>query len=87
MGLLEDYEQQYSVLTAEITSNIGRLGIVSIGKFNFSDVQIYVIYHIFINSSLFLDDRRDLIVEINRGLDESQELVCTTYYFMKPINL
>lgn len=76
MGLLEDYEQQYSVLTAEITSNIGRLGIVSIGKINFSDVQIYVIYQIFINSSLFLDDRRDLIVEINRGLDESQELVC-----------
>lgn len=76
MGLLEDYEQQYSVLTAEITSNIGRLGIVSIGKIYFSDVQIYVIYHIFINSSLFLDDRRDLIVEINRGLDESQELVC-----------
>lgn len=35
MGLLEDYEQQYSVLTAEITSNIGRLGIVSIGKFIF----------------------------------------------------
>lgn len=87
MGLLEDYEQQYSVLTAEITSNIGRLGIVSIGKLHFSDVQNYVIYHIFINSSLFLDDRRDLIVEINRGLDESQELVSTAYYLIKPINL
>lgn len=36
MGLLEDYEQQYSVLTAEITSNIGRLGTVSIGRILFS---------------------------------------------------
>lgn len=25
MALLDDYEQQYSILTAEITSNIGRL--------------------------------------------------------------
>ncbi|KAG5675337.1 hypothetical protein PVAND_005247 [Polypedilum vanderplanki] len=50
-SLLLEYEQQYSVITAEITSNIGRLGAVSI------------------------DDRRNLIVEINRGIDEAQELL------------
>lgn len=33
MGLLEEYEQQYSILTAEITVHIGKLGIVTIGKF------------------------------------------------------
>lgn len=32
MGLLEDYEQQFGQQTAEITSNIGRLSAVSIGK-------------------------------------------------------
>jgi hypothetical protein len=26
-SLLDDYEQQYSVLTAEITAQIGRLGV------------------------------------------------------------
>lgn len=51
MGLLEDYEQSFGQLSAEITSNIGRLSIVSI------------------------DDRRNLIVEINRGIDEAQEIL------------
>lgn len=32
MGLLEEYEQQYSILTAEITVHIGKLGTVSIGE-------------------------------------------------------
>lgn len=29
MGLLEDYEKQYSILTAEVTSNVGRLNVAS----------------------------------------------------------
>lgn len=32
MGLIEEYEQQYSILTAEITVNIGKLSTVSIGE-------------------------------------------------------
>lgn len=32
MGLLEEYEQQYSILTAEITSYIGKLSLAAIGK-------------------------------------------------------
>ncbi|CAG9798327.1 unnamed protein product [Chironomus riparius] len=51
MGLLEEYEQQFGQLSAEITSNIGRL------------------------SSVSIDDRRNLIVEINRGIDEAQEIL------------
>lgn len=39
MGLLEEYEQQYSILTAEITVHIGRLGIVSIGKFFLKNIN------------------------------------------------
>lgn len=29
MGLLEDYEKQYSILTAEVTSNVGRLNVAT----------------------------------------------------------
>ena len=32
-NLLEEYEESFGVLTAEITSNIGRLSIVSIGNY------------------------------------------------------
>lgn len=32
MGLIDDYEQQYSQLTAEATALIGRLAVASGGK-------------------------------------------------------
>lgn len=50
-AILEEYEQQFGSLTAEITSYIGRLSTVSI------------------------DDRRNLIVEINLKIDEATELL------------
>jgi hypothetical protein len=50
-GLLEDFEQQFAQITAEITSSIGKL----------SNVEI--------------NDRRNLIIEINQKIDEAQELV------------
>jgi hypothetical protein len=31
MGLTEEYEKQYSILTAEITSFIGKLSVAEIG--------------------------------------------------------
>lgn len=72
MGLLEDYEKQYSILTAEVTSNIGRLNIaLSPGMRPAGAFQQYVlIYFLY-----FLDVRRNLIIEINRGIDESQEIL------------
>lgn len=33
MGLLQEYENQYSILTAEITSNIGKLKVSALGKY------------------------------------------------------
>lgn len=32
MGLLQEYENQYSILSAEITSCIGKLSVSAIGK-------------------------------------------------------
>lgn len=37
MGLLNEFEQQYSILTAELTTNIGRLSIVNGGKQKFKE--------------------------------------------------
>ncbi|XP_055639675.1 vesicle transport through interaction with t-SNAREs homolog 1A [Toxorhynchites rutilus septentrionalis] len=51
MDLIQDYEQQYAVLTAEITANIGRIG-TSSGA-----------------------ERNSLIADIDRQLEESQELL------------
>lgn len=72
--MMDEYEKQYSVLTAEITSNIGKLAIAEIRKFTsfktFYEKSRYQIFAI-----CFLDNRRDLIVEINRGFDESNEIL------------
>lgn len=75
MGLLEDYEKQYSILTAEVTSSIGRLNIAtSPGRCPISSfVAICSPISYFLWN--FLDVRRNLIVEINRGIDESQEIL------------
>ncbi|XP_065080431.1 vesicle transport through interaction with t-SNAREs homolog 1A [Ochlerotatus camptorhynchus] len=51
MDLIQDYEQQYAVLTAEVTAQIGRLGSSSAGE------------------------RNKLIADIDRQLEESQELL------------
>ncbi|XP_058818850.1 vesicle transport through interaction with t-SNAREs homolog 1A [Topomyia yanbarensis] len=51
MDLIQDYEQQYAVLTAEITAQIGRIG-TAIGG-----------------------ERNKLIADIDRQLEESQELL------------
>ncbi|EJY57800.1 AAEL017371-PA [Aedes aegypti] len=51
MDLIQDYEQQYAVLTAEITAQIGRLSTSSGGE------------------------RNKLISDIDRQLEESQELL------------
>ncbi|XP_039441727.1 vesicle transport through interaction with t-SNAREs homolog 1A [Culex pipiens pallens] len=51
MDLIQDYEQQYAVLTAEITAQIGRLGVSPAGE------------------------RTKLISDIDRQLEESQELL------------
>lgn len=32
MGLIEEYENQYSILTAGITSNVGKLSLAAIGE-------------------------------------------------------
>lgn len=39
MGLLNEFEQQYSILTAELTTNIGRLSIVNGGKQKFKEIR------------------------------------------------
>lgn len=70
MGLLEEFEKQYSVLTAEITTYIGRLSTsVNSGQYLQLPPNWLII------KSFLVDDRRNLIIEINRGLDESQELL------------
>ncbi|XP_055545843.1 vesicle transport through interaction with t-SNAREs homolog 1A [Wyeomyia smithii] len=51
MDLIQDYEQQYAVLTAEITAQIGRIGTTQGGE------------------------RTKLIADIDRQLEESQELL------------
>lgn len=43
MGLIEEYEQQYSILTAEITSNISRLADSDIGV----DISYFLLQNIF----------------------------------------
>lgn len=68
MGLVEDFERQYSILTAEITTHIGRLSTAAIGKQRLRSLTLSKVIH-------FLDDRRNLIVEINRGIDEAQEVL------------
>ncbi|XP_055597199.1 vesicle transport through interaction with t-SNAREs homolog 1A [Uranotaenia lowii] len=52
MDLIQDYEQQYAVLTAEITAQIGRIAATSAAG-----------------------DRLKLISDIDRQLEESQELL------------
>lgn len=37
-SLIQDYEQQYSVLTADITAQIGKLKIIDFGEYLVSNI-------------------------------------------------
>jgi hypothetical protein len=49
MGLTEEYEKQYSILTAEITSFIGKLSVAEIGVESCLCVQLFArFYFVFV---------------------------------------
>lgn len=76
VSLFENYEQQYSVLTADITAQVGLLTASATSKFfcfYWLMSQFLFIYwnHLFI----FVEDRRQLISNIEKHVEEAQELV------------
>jgi hypothetical protein len=73
--MMDDYEQQYSVLSAEITALIGKLALVEIGeKINCNFLLIFI-FNVFLFLCARTDDRRNLIVDITRLFDETQDLL------------
>lgn len=70
-SLFENYEQQYSVLTADITAQIGRLRTVDIGMLKLN-------LHLISGADfwMFSDDRYQLIYDIDKHVEEAHELVC-----------
>lgn len=81
--LFENYEQQYSVLTAEITSQIGRLNVPDAGNTRNNCCSLWFCSFIAFFIDIFWIDRRQLILEIDKHVEEAQELVsCLFTYFL-----
>lgn len=78
-SLIQDYEQQYAVLSAEITSDIGKISRISGGKLCFpnrSIVKIHMaVFLIFFQFLINQAERKELITKVNSSLEEVQELV------------
>lgn len=67
--LIQSYEQQYSVLTAEITSKIGRLKVGDDGKYFHTEDIFLGKYHSMIYFS----------VTMNFGLHITLQIIATNY--------
>ncbi|XP_064213341.1 vesicle transport through interaction with t-SNAREs homolog 1A isoform X1 [Tribolium castaneum] len=67
VSLFENYEQQYSVLTADITAQIGLLGASATSK--------PPLIHLSKAFICFSEDRRQLISNIEKHVEEAQELL------------
>lgn len=78
-SLIQDYEQQYAVLSAEITSDIGKISRITGGKLCFANRSIIKIHMefdvIFPKFLINPAERKELITKINSSLEEVQELV------------
>lgn len=74
-SLLDNHEQQYAIVSAEITSKIGRLA-SGTGKFILIyDLQYVWNRFIIIVLVFFLDDRKQLCSDIEKLIEDGQELV------------
>lgn len=69
--LFENYEQQYSALTADITAQVGLLTASATSEYYHNPFHCF--YH------LILEDRRQLISNIEKHVEEAQELVCIMF--------
>lgn len=80
-SLIQDYEQQYAVLSAEITSDIGKIsrlsGGINLCSINRSKETPYGSLSNFLLSIFLINsaERRELVAKINSSLEEVQELV------------
>lgn len=77
VSLIQDYEQQYAILTAEITADIGRLARLPSGKRIF--IELLTCIDLFMSTNLIdITDEKDAKIRIiNNHIDEVQELVNT----------
>lgn len=82
-SLIESYEQQYAVLTAEITSEIGKLKRSLAGKWDHRWPN-WISFNK--NIAILDNDKRDDINAITVSLDEVQELVSVSAYMLSQIN-
>lgn len=88
VSLIENYEQQYAVLTAEITAEIGKLSRLSNGKFCLYFLAENMIFEMknknfpycFEIVFFLVADQKELTSKINRNLEEIQELVSSMFY-------
>ncbi|XP_057660204.1 vesicle transport through interaction with t-SNAREs homolog 1A isoform X1 [Diorhabda carinulata] len=73
VSLFENYEQQYSVLTADITAQIGLLTASATSKqmFIFFNLKCRLTTYLFFS----IEDRRQLISNIEKHVEEAQELL------------
>lgn len=74
MTLLGDLEQQFSILSSEITTKIGKFANAEIGKF-VKYCEVCKKIFLFLSQIVLVDDRRNLIIDINLKFDEAQELL------------
>lgn len=84
--LIQSYEQQYSVLTADITAKIGRLKVGNEGEsFVFINHELVISFHDVINlrsirtmlntCNVVSDNHDQLTREINANFEEANDLV------------